>query len=110
MVEHMLVPMALQLSLVFGATLWSVQRALAPVRQAVVAADALDPRDAGAHLDTTGMPAEIARLADAVNRALDRVRELVGDRSCSPPPSPTRSAHPRPSCGWNWSVSTTPAR
>lgn len=76
-IDDMLIPMALQLTLVFGATLWSVRSALRPVRRAVAMADAMDPRDAVTRLPVAGMPSEIAHFTRAVNRALDRVRDLV---------------------------------
>jgi two-component system sensor histidine kinase QseC len=75
--EHMIVPMSILLVLVLGATLVSVRWALRPVHSAAIAADALDPMDARSHLSTRGMPLEIAHLAEAVNRAFERVGELM---------------------------------
>ena len=75
--DHMLVPMGIILVLVLGATLMSMRKALRPVRAAALAAEAIDPMDARSHLDTEGMPQEIARLAEAVNRAFSRVGDLM---------------------------------
>lgn len=75
--EHMIVPMSILLVLVLGATLISVRWALRPVHAAAVAADAIDPMDARSHLSTTGMPLEIAHLAEAMNRVFERVGELM---------------------------------
>jgi len=75
--DHMLVPMGIILVLVLGATLMSVRTALRPVRAAAHAAEAIDPLDARSHLDTTGMPQEIARLAEAINGAFRRVGDLM---------------------------------
>ncbi|WP_431323069.1 sensor histidine kinase [Rhizobium sp. YTU87027] len=76
-IEHMLVPMSILLVLVLGATLLSVRQALKPVRAAADAADDLDPMDARSHLNFDGMPREVAHLAIAVNRAFERVGELM---------------------------------
>ncbi|WFU13440.1 two-component sensor histidine kinase (plasmid) [Rhizobium sp. CB3090] len=75
--EHMIVPMSILLVLVLGATLLSVHWALRPVHAAAIAADAIDPMDARSHLSVKGMPLEIAHLAEAVNRAFQRVGELM---------------------------------
>lgn len=75
--EHMLVPMSLTLVFVLGATLLSIRSALAPVMRAAAEAERVDPMDAGARLETAGMPLEIAQLAGAVNRSYARVGELV---------------------------------
>ncbi|KWV42885.1 histidine kinase [Rhizobium altiplani] len=76
-IEHMLVPMSILLVLVLGATLLSVRHALNPVRAAADAADNIDPMDARSHLNFDGMPREVAHLAIAVNRAFERVGELM---------------------------------
>ncbi|CCM78967.1 sensor histidine kinase [Rhizobium mesoamericanum] len=76
-IEHMLVPMSILLVLVLGATLLSVRQALKPVRAAADAADNIDPMDARSHLNFDKMPREVAHLAIAVNRALERVGELM---------------------------------
>ncbi len=76
-IDHMIVPMGLLLVLVLGATLLSVHQALVPVRTAAIAADAIDPLDARSRLPTRDMPAEIAHLAEAVNRAFGRVGDLM---------------------------------
>ncbi|MGH2341965.1 sensor histidine kinase [Segnochrobactraceae bacterium EtOH-i3] len=76
-IDHMAAPMGLMLVFVFGATLWSIRRALAPVREAAARADRLDPLAPSSRLDTSGMPAEVAHLAEAVNRAFSRVGALM---------------------------------
>ncbi|CAN7333332.1 sensor histidine kinase [Rhizobium sp. LjRoot258] len=76
-IEHMLVPMSILLVLVLGATLLSVRQALKPVRAAADAADNIDPMDARSHLNFDEMPREVAHLAIAVNRAFERVGELM---------------------------------
>ncbi|RUM26559.1 sensor histidine kinase [Rhizobium vallis] len=75
--EHMIVPMSILLGLVLGATILSVRRALKPVKAAADAADLIDPLDSRSHLPIEGMPREIAHLAVAVNRAFQRVGELM---------------------------------
>lgn len=75
--EHLVVPMSILLVLVLGATLLSVRQALRPVRAAADAADQIDPMDARSHLKFDDMPREVAHLAVAVNRAFDRVAELM---------------------------------
>lgn len=76
-IEHMVVPMSILLILVFGATLLSVRQALRPVRAAADAADQIDPMDSRSHLKFEEMPREVAHLAIAVNRAFERVGELM---------------------------------
>lgn len=75
--DHMIVPMSLSLIFVLGGTLLSVRSALAPVRRAALAAEALDPMNAASHLETKGMPLEIEQLSSAVNRAFSRVGDLI---------------------------------
>ncbi|MCS3743205.1 MULTISPECIES: HAMP domain-containing sensor histidine kinase [unclassified Rhizobium] len=79
-IEHMLVPMSILLVLVLGATLLSVRQALKPVRAAANAADDIDPMDARSHLNFDGMPREVAHLAIAINRAFERVGELMASQ------------------------------
>lgn len=76
-IEHMIVPMSILLVLVLGATLLSVRQALKPVRIAAEAAERIDPMDSRSHLQFQDMPREIAHLAEAVNRAFERVGELM---------------------------------
>lgn len=76
-IEHVIVPMSILLVLVLGATLLSVRQALRPVRAAADAADQIDPMDSRSHLKFDEMPREVAHLAVAVNRAFDRVAELM---------------------------------
>ncbi|MGO6803930.1 sensor histidine kinase [Rhizobium ruizarguesonis] len=75
--EHVIVPMSILLVLVLGATLLSVRRALKPVQAAANAADLIDPLDSMSHLPFQEMPREVAHLAVAVNRAFERVGELM---------------------------------
>ncbi len=77
LIDHLAVPMGLMLVFTFGATFWSIRRALEPVRVAAERADALDPLAPSSRLDTHGMPDEVALLADAVNRAFARVGALM---------------------------------
>jgi signal transduction histidine kinase len=76
-IEHLVVPMSILLVLVFGATLLSVRQALRPVRAAADAADQIDPMNSNSHLKFDKMPREVAHLAVAVNRAFERVAELM---------------------------------
>ncbi|MFT3988711.1 histidine kinase dimerization/phospho-acceptor domain-containing protein [Aestuariivirga sp.] len=75
--EHMIIPMGILLVLVLGATTLSVRQALKPVHRAAAAAEVLDPLDARSHLQSEGMPQEIAHLTNAVNKAFARVGELM---------------------------------
>jgi signal transduction histidine kinase len=77
LVEHMLVPMTLMLTLVIGATIWSIRSALRPVTAAAAAADRIEPGSPSTRISTDRMPLEIARFATAVNRSIDRVGELI---------------------------------
>lgn len=77
MLDHMIVPMGLMLFVVIGATILSIRKTLIPVATAARAADRLDPRMPLRQLSTEGMPAEVADLTRAVNRAFGRVAELV---------------------------------
>ncbi|MBB4238009.1 signal transduction histidine kinase [Rhizobium esperanzae] len=72
--------MSILLGLVLGATLWSVRRALKPVKAAADAAELIDPMDSRSHLPFEGMPREIAHLAVAVNRAFQRVGDLMNSQ------------------------------
>ncbi len=76
-IAHMIVPMSILLVFVLGATLLSVRQALKPVRAAAEAAERLDPMDSRSHLQFQDMPREVAHLAEAVNRAFERVGELM---------------------------------
>lgn len=77
MIDHMVVPMGLMLFLVIGATLVSTRHALRSVAVAAAAADRIDPNAPTSRLPVEGMPLEIARLAEAVNRAFERIATLV---------------------------------
>ncbi|WEZ84334.1 HAMP domain-containing sensor histidine kinase [Rhizobium sp. 32-5/1] len=75
--DHLIIPMLLMFGLVAGATILSIRAALKPVIEAAEAADNIDPRNALDHLPTRGMPREIANFANAVNRVLVRVADLI---------------------------------
>ncbi|HZX27660.1 MAG TPA: ATP-binding protein [Telluria sp.] len=72
-----LAPMALALPLLALAIWWAVSAGLAPLRRltSVLAARAPDASDA---LDTSGMPAEAAAIADALNALFARIDALIG--------------------------------
>ncbi len=76
-IEHLIVPMSILLILVLGGTLLSVRQALRPVRVAADAADRIDAMDSRSHLDFDQMPREVAHLAAAINRAFERVGDLM---------------------------------
>ncbi len=75
--DHIAMPMGpFLLMTVFVITL-TIRRTLRPVALAAEEADAIDPRNPEALLAIDRMPAEIASFMAAVNRALERVRQLV---------------------------------
>lgn len=76
-VDHMVLPMSLMLIVVLGATSLSINRALRPVEQAAELASTVNPLDAEVRLPTIGMPSEIAKFANAINRSFDAVRSVV---------------------------------
>lgn len=78
MVDHMLIPMAITLLLVVGATLVTIRQNLRPVSAAAKAADRLNPELPGVRLPTEGMPLEARSLVEAVNRLLARLLDLIG--------------------------------
>ncbi|MDQ0457136.1 ATP-binding protein [Rhizobium paknamense] len=75
--EHLVQPMSLLLVLVVGAMLIAMRVALKPVRLAAEAAERIDPLDSRSHLQVQDMPREIAHLTEAINRAFERVGELM---------------------------------
>lgn len=77
-IDHMVLPMSLMLIFVLGATSLSITRALRPVKQAAELASVLNPLDPNSLLPTVGMPSEIARFTNAINKAFDTVRDVVG--------------------------------
>jgi signal transduction histidine kinase len=77
-IDHMVLPMSLMLIVVLGATSLSIDRALRPVEQAAELASTVNPLDAEVRLPTTGMPSEIAKFTNAINRSFDTVRSVVG--------------------------------
>ncbi len=76
-VDHMVLPMSLMLIVVLGATSLSINRALRPVEQAAELASIVNPLDADVRLPTTGMPNEIAKFTNAINKSFDAVRNVV---------------------------------
>ncbi|MEF2072989.1 sensor histidine kinase [Consotaella aegiceratis] len=76
-IEDMVIPMSVMLLLLSVAMIFSIRNALRPVVKAVKAADALDPASSMNPLPTEGMPREVLHLTLAVNRALQRVAEVV---------------------------------
>jgi signal transduction histidine kinase len=75
-VDHMVLPMGVMLIVVLGATTISIGRAFKPVRQAASLVPGLDPLGPS-RLPIAAMPSEIAKFAQAVNVAFDRVGELL---------------------------------
>jgi signal transduction histidine kinase len=75
--DHMILPMGLTLLMVLGGTIPSILVLLRPIRRAAAAAETLDVTEATGELDPTGMPAEVAGLTISVNRAFERIRELL---------------------------------
>lgn len=77
MIDHMLVPMGLMLSLTIGASILSIRAALRPVTAAASAADAIDPRAPQPLKIDRAMPAEVAGFVEAINRLFARTAEVV---------------------------------
>ncbi|MCA8928901.1 MAG: HAMP domain-containing histidine kinase [Alphaproteobacteria bacterium] len=75
--SHMLVPMSIMLVLVVGATTLSVRTALRPVLRASAIAAQADPNTTALRLDTAGMPREIARFSEVINRNFGRINDLI---------------------------------
>lgn len=78
--DHVWLPMIPMFLLVLIVTTLSVRKALAPVVQAAEDADAIDPRNPIGRFDARAMPREVAGFARAINRTLERVRDLVGSQ------------------------------
>lgn len=76
-VDHMILPMSLMLIVVLGATSLSINRALRPVEQAAELASTVNPLDAEVRLPTIGMPSEIAKFTNAINRSFEVVRSVL---------------------------------
>lgn len=77
MIDHMLVPMGLMLTLTIGASILSIRAALRPVTAAAAAADAIDPRAPQPLTIDAAMPAEVAGFVEAINRLFARTAEVV---------------------------------
>jgi signal transduction histidine kinase len=75
--EHVTMPMAPFLLMTVLVITFTIRRTLMPVALAAEQADAIDPRNPEAAMAIDRMPAEIASFVAAVNRALERVRQLV---------------------------------
>lgn len=79
-VDHLAVPMSLQLVLVLGGALVSAGLALRPLKQASRQAERIDPLDPEERIDTSALPREVAELGDAVNRAMARIGGLMREQ------------------------------
>lgn len=77
-VDHMVLPMTLMLVVVLGATSLSINKALAPVKEAATVASRMSPANPELRVQTAGMPVEIARFAYAVNAGFDALRDIIG--------------------------------
>lgn len=77
LVDHMVLPMTLMLVVVLGATSLSINKALAPVKEAATVASRMSPASPELRVPTAGMPVEIARFAHAVNTSLDALGDLI---------------------------------
>ena len=75
--EHVTLPMGPLLLTILFVTMFTVRRTLLPLASAAEQADAIDPRNPNAVLTPANMTAEIASFVAAVNRALERVRQIV---------------------------------
>jgi len=76
--DHMAAPMSLLLLVVLLAAVFSIRRALKPVAHAAAQIPNINPLKKETRLATDGLPLEVARLTSAVNKACDRVGELMG--------------------------------
>lgn len=79
-VDHLAIPMSLQLALVLGGALVSTVLALRPLKEAARQAERIDPLDPEKRIETAGLPREIAELGEAVNRALARIGGLMREQ------------------------------
>lgn len=79
-VDHLAIPMSLQLVLVLGGALVSAGLALRPLKNAARQAERIDPLDPEQRIDTSVLPREVAELGDAVNRALARIGGLMREQ------------------------------
>jgi signal transduction histidine kinase len=75
--EHVTLPMGPLLLTILFVTMFTVRRTLLPLASAAEQADAIDPRNPNAVLTPANMTAEIASFVAAVNRALERIRQIV---------------------------------
>ena len=76
--DHMAAPMSLLLLVVLAATLFSIRRALKPVVETAAQIPNINPLRKETRLPTARLPLEVAMLTAAVNKACDRVGELMG--------------------------------
>jgi len=74
----MAAPMSLLLLVVLIAAVFSIRRALEPVAHAAAQIQNINPLKKETRLATDGLPLEVARLTSAINKACDRVGELMG--------------------------------
>jgi signal transduction histidine kinase len=75
--DHMAAPMSLLLLVVLAATVFSIRRALKPVVQTAAQIPNINPLKKETRLATDRLPLEVATLTSAVNKACDRVGELM---------------------------------
>jgi hypothetical protein len=75
--DHMAAPMSLLLLVVLAATVFSIRRALKPVAQTAAQIPNINPLKKETRLATDRLPLEVATLTSAINKACDRVGELM---------------------------------
>lgn len=75
--DHMAAPMSLLLLVVLVATLLSIRRALKPVVQTAAQISYINPLKKETRLATERLPLEVAILTSAVNKACDRLGDLM---------------------------------
>lgn len=75
--DHMAAPMSLLLLVVLAATVFSIRRALKPVAQTAAQIQNINPLKKETRLATDRLPFEVATLTSAINKACDRMGELM---------------------------------
>lgn len=71
-------PMIPLIVLSLGVAIWSVRKSLRPLTDAAAKANALSPTDIGRQFDAAALPREIAGFVTAINKLLERAKDLVG--------------------------------
>ncbi|MBN8999640.1 MAG: HAMP domain-containing histidine kinase [Rhizobiales bacterium] len=79
-IDHLAIPMSLQLGLVLAGALISAALALRPLKAAAREAEGIDPLDPENRIATAQLPREVAELGDAVNRTLERIGRLMREQ------------------------------